>query len=74
MKHDERTPSGISDQEEEQIYIGDFIMRAHYLLKENYEKTVLMEAKMSIMTDVMMNLRDVIQSYLEIDNHSDKAN
>ena len=64
------TPSGPSHEEEvedQEMYLGDFLVRTEFFTKECYDRLILMEAKISVMTEVMMSLRDVIHSYMDID-------
>ena len=64
------TPSGPSHKEEveeQEMYLGDFLVRTEFFTKECYDRLILMEAKIGVMTEVMMSLRDVIHSYMDID-------
>ena len=68
MNNKNTKPSGPSQEEEEQeMYLGEFLVRTEFFTKECYDRLILMEAKISIMTEVMMSLRDVIHSYMDID-------
>lgn len=58
-------------QDDQELYLGDFLVRTEFFTKESFDRLILMEAKISVMTEVMMSLRDVIHSYLEIDSASD---
>ena len=68
MKNDQLKPSRPSDGEEQELYLGDFLVRTEFFTKESFDRLILMEAKIGVMTEVMMSLRDVIHSYLEIDS------
>ena len=59
--------SGPSDEEEQGLYLGEFLVRTEFFTKECFDRLILIEAKIGVMTEVMMSLRDVINSYLEID-------
>ena len=59
--------SGPSDEEKEELYLGEFLVRTEFFTKECFDRLILIEAKIGVMTEVMMSLRDVINSYLEID-------
>ena len=61
------TPSGTSDDEEQEMYLGDFLVRTEFFTKECYDRLILVEAKIGVMTEVMMSLRDLIHSYMDID-------
>ena len=56
-----------SEEEEQGLYLGEFLVRIEFFTKECFDRLILIEAKIGVMTEVMMNLRDVINSYLEID-------
>ena len=58
-------------QDDQELYLGDFLVRTEFFTKESFDRLILMEAKIGVMTEVMMSLRDVIHSYLEIDSASD---
>ena len=61
------SPSQEEEVEEQEMYLGDFLVRAEFFTKECYDRLILMEAKIGVMTEVMMSLRDVIHSYIDID-------
>ena len=61
------TPSLEVEVEEQEMYLGDFLVRTEFFTKECYDRLILMEAKIGVMTEVMMSLRDVIHSYMDID-------
>ena len=61
------TPSLEEEVEEQEMYLGDFLVRTEFFTKECYDRLILMEAKIGVMTEVMMSLRDVIHSYMDID-------
>ena len=63
--------SNKEDQDDQELYLGDFLVRTEFFTKESFDRLVLMEAKISVMTEVMMSLRDVVHSYLEIDSASE---
>jgi len=67
MKDDNITAPGPSDNEDQEMYLGDFLVRTEFFTKECYDRLILMEAKIGVMTEVMMSLRDVIHSYMDID-------
>jgi len=56
-----------SEEEEQGLYLGEFLVRTEFFTKECFDRLILIEAKIGVMTEVMMSLRDVINSYLEID-------
>ena len=56
-----------SEEEEQGLYLGEFLVRIEFFTKECFDRLILIEAKIGVMTEVMMSLRDVINSYLEID-------
>ena len=58
-------------QDDQELYLGDFLVRTEFFTKESFDRLILMEAKIGVMTEVMMSLRDVIHSYLEIDSASE---
>jgi hypothetical protein len=61
------TPRLEEEVEEQEMYLGDFLVRTEFFTKECYDRLILMEAKIGVMTEVMMSLRDVIHSYMDID-------
>ena len=65
--NDKKTSSGPSDEEDQGLYLGEFLVRTEFFTKECFDRLILIEAKIGVMTEVMMSLRDVINSYLEID-------
>jgi len=68
------SPSQEEEVEEQEMYLGDFLVRTEFFTKECYDRLILMEAKVGVMTEVMMSLRDVIYSYMELDKPIDEAN
>jgi len=56
-----------SEEEEQELYLGEFLVRTEFFTKECFDRIILMEAKINIMTEVMMSLRDLIHSYMDID-------
>ena len=68
------TQSGQSQNEEQEIYIGEFLVRTEFLTKESYDRLIIMEAKIGIMTELMMSLRDVIHASMDLDKPIDEAN
>ena len=68
--------SGPSDEEKEELYLGEFLVRTEFFTKECFDRLILLEAKIGVMTEVMMSLRDLIHSYMEIDDdlHTRKPN
>ena len=74
MKNENITPSGPSDNEAQEMYLGDFLVRTEFFTKECYDRLILMEAKIGVMTEVMMSLRDVIYASMDLDKHIDEAN
>jgi len=61
------TPRLEEEVEEQEMYLGDFLVRTEFFTKECYDRLILVEAKIGVMTEVMMSLRDVIHSYMDID-------
>ena len=75
MNNKNTKPSGPSQEEEEQeMYLGDFLVRTEFFTKECYDRLILMEAKIGGMTEVMMSLRDVIYASMDLDNTVDAPN
>ena len=70
------TSSRPSDEEEQELYLGEFLVRIEFFTKECFDRLILLEAKIGVMTEVMMSLRDLIHSYMEIDDdlHTRKPN
>ena len=66
------TSSRPSDEEEQELYLGEFLVRTEFFTKECFDRLILIEAKIGVMTEVMMSLRDVIHSYMEIDDDLQK--
>ena len=56
------------------MYLGDFLVRTEFFTKECYDRLILMEAKIGVMTEVMMSLRDVIYVSMDLDKPIDEAN
>ena len=72
-----KTPSGPSHEgevEDQEMYLGDFLVRTEFFTKECYDRLILMEAKIGVMTEVMMSLRDVIYASMDLDNTVDNPN
>ena len=65
-----------SEEEEQGLYLGEFLVRTEFFTKECFDRLILIEAKIGVMTEVMMSLRDLIHSYMEIDDdlHTRKPN
>ena len=63
-----------SEEEEQELYLGEFLVRTEFFTKECYDRLILVEAKIGVMTEVMMSLRDVIHSYMDLDKHMDEPN
>ena len=61
------TPRLEEEVEEQEMYLGDFLVRTEFFTKECYDRLILVEAKIGVMTEVMMSLRDLIHSYMDID-------
>ena len=74
MNSNKNTPSGPSQKEEQEIYIGEFLVRTEFLTRECYDRLILIDAKIGIMTELMMTLRDVIHASMDLDNTTDVAN
>jgi len=77
MDKDKNTkPSGPSQEEEreQEMYLGDFLVRTEFFTKECYDRLILMEAKIGVITEVMMSLRDVIYVSMDLDKPIDEAN
>ena len=72
-KHN-NTQSLPSQNEEQEIYIGEFLVRTEFLTKESYDRLIIMEAKIGIMTELMMSLRDVVHASIDLDKTTDIAN
>ena len=72
-KHN-NTQSLPSQNEEQEIYIGEFLVRTEFLTKESYDRLIIMEAKIGIMTELMMSVRDVVHASMDLDNTTDVAN
>ena len=68
------TPSLEAEVEEQEMYLGDFLVRTEFFTKECYDRLILMEAKIGVMTEVMMSLRDVIYASMDLNNPIDEAN
>ena len=77
MDNDKNTkPSGPSQEEEveeQEMYLGDFLVRTEFFTKECYDRLILMEAKIGVMTEVMMSLRDVIYASMDLNNPIDET-
>ena len=67
-------PSATEEVEEQELYLGDFLVRTEFFTKESYDRLILMEAKIGVMTEVMMSLRDVIYASMDLDKPIDEAN
>ena len=68
------TPRLEEEVEEQEMYLGDFLVRTEFFTKECYDRLILMEAKIGVMTEVMMSLRDVIHVSMNLDKPIDEAN
>ena len=68
------SPSQEEEVEEQEMYLGDFLVRTEFFTKECYDRLILMEAKIGVMTEVMMSLRDVIYASMDLDNSVDDPN
>ena len=68
------TPRLEEEVEEQEMYLGDFLVRTEFFTKECYDRLILVEAKIGVMTEVMMSLSDVIHSYMDLDKHMDEPN
>ena len=68
------TPRLEEEVEEQEMYLGDFLVRTEFFTKECYDRLILVEAKIGVMTEVMMSLGDVIHSYMDLDKHMDEPN
>ena len=71
MKNDQLKPSRPSDGEEQELYLGDFLVRTEFFTRECYDRLILMEAKIGVMTEVMMSLRDVIHASMDLVPHTE---
>ena len=67
-------PSATEEVEEQELYLGDFLVRTEFFAKECYDRLILMEAKIGVMTEVMMSLRDVIYASMDLNKPIDEAN
>ena len=74
MKSKINTQSLPSQNEDQEIYLGEFLVRTEFLTKESYDRLIIMEAKIGIMTELMMSLRDVVHASMNLDNTTDVAN
>ena len=78
MNNKKTEPSGPSQEEEvveeQELYLGDFLVRTEFFTKECYDRLILIEAKIGVMTEVMMSLRDVIYASMDLDNTVDNPN
>ena len=63
-----------SEEEEQGLYLGEFLVRTEFFTKECFDRLILIEAKIGVMTEVMMSLRDVIHSILDIEGRVDHTN
>ena len=72
-KHN-NTQSLPSQNEEQEIYIGEFLVRTEFLTRECYDRLIIMEAKIGIMTELMMSLRDVVHASMDLDKTIDIPN
>ena len=65
-----------SEEEEQGLYLGEFLVRTEFFTKECFDRLILIEAKIGVMTEVMMSLCDLIHSYMAIDDdlHTRKPN
>ncbi len=78
MNNKKTEPSGPSQEEEvveeHELYLGDFLVRTEFFTKECYDRLILMEAKIGVMTEVMMSLRDVVYASMDLNNPVDDPN
>ena len=74
MNSNKNIPSGPSQKEEQEMYLGEFLVRTEFLTRECYDRLILMEAKIGIMTELMMSLRDVIHATMDLDKPIDLSN
>ena len=80
MNNKNTKPSGpsqkeeVEEVEEQEMYLGDFLVRTEFFTKESYDRLILMEAKIGVMTEVMMSLRDGIYASMDLDKPIDEAN
>ena len=72
--NENKTPPRPSDGEEQELYLGEFLVRTEFFTKECYDRLILMEAKIGVMTELMMSLRDVIHASMDLDKPIDEAN
>ena len=68
------SPSQEEEVEEQEMYLGEFLVRTEFFTKECYDRVTLMEAKIGVMTEGMMSLRDVIYASMDLDKPIDEAN
>jgi len=80
MNNKNTKPSGpsqkeeVEEVEEQEMYLGDFLVRTEFFTKESYDRLILMEAKIGVMTEVMMSLRDVVYASMDLNNPVDDPN
>ena len=74
MKNKKKIETEMADEEEQGLYLGEFLVRTEFFTKECFDRLILIEAKIGVMTEVMMSLRDVIHSYMDLDKPSEIAN
>ena len=67
-------PPTPSEEEDQGLYLGEFLVRTEFFTKECFDRLILMEAKIGVMTEVMMSLRDVIHASMDLDKHIDEPN
>jgi len=73
--NDIKTPSTPSlEAEEQELYLGEFLVRTEFFTRECYDRLILMEAKIGVMTELMMSLRDVIHASMDLDKPINEAN
>ena len=68
------SPSQEEEVEEQEMSLGNFLVRTEFFTNECYDRLILMEAKIGVMTEGMMSLRDVIYASMDLDKHIDEAN
>ena len=68
------THIGPSQNKDQEIYLSEFLVRTEFLTRECYDRLILMEAKIGIMTELMMSLRDVVHASMDLDKTIDVAN
>ena len=62
-----------SEEEEQGLYLGEFLVRIEFFTKECFDRLILIEAKIGVMTEVMMSLRDVIYASMDLNKPIDET-